>query len=135
MVFPENAGLPLGGEGAPRFVMVEIHYNNVEKHAGYIDRSGFRLHMTQNLREHDAGIIELGLIYSDANSIPPGQMAFPITGYCTADCTNKVALCRNSQSRSSRKKASRCSPRSYTLTSRAAVCGRRITDPASRSAK
>uniref|UniRef100_A0A1I7X4G3 Cu2_monoox_C domain-containing protein n=1 Tax=Heterorhabditis bacteriophora TaxID=37862 RepID=A0A1I7X4G3_HETBA len=34
--------------------------------------------------------MELGLIYSDANSIPPGQDAFPMTGYCVADCTNKL---------------------------------------------
>ena len=41
-------------------------------------------------RKFDAGIMELGLIYSDANSIPPGQKAFPITAYCVEDCTKKV---------------------------------------------
>ncbi|RCN38549.1 copper type II ascorbate-dependent monooxygenase domain protein [Ancylostoma caninum] len=41
-------------------------------------------------REFDAGIMEIGLIYSDANSIPPGQTAFPLTGHCVADCTSKL---------------------------------------------
>jgi dopamine beta-monooxygenase len=68
--------------------MVEIHYNNVHKESNKRDNSGFRITYTDKLRPYDAGIIELGLIYSDANSIPPGQRAFPITGHCVAGCTS-----------------------------------------------
>ena len=69
--------------------MVEIHYNNPNLISGLIDNSGFNITYTPNLRPNDAGIIELGLIYSDANSIPPGQKGFPLTSYCIEDCTKK----------------------------------------------
>uniref|UniRef100_A0AC34GFV6 Copper type II ascorbate-dependent monooxygenase C-terminal domain-containing protein n=1 Tax=Panagrolaimus sp. ES5 TaxID=591445 RepID=A0AC34GFV6_9BILA len=51
---------------------------------------GFKITYTPHLRPHDAGIIELGHIYSDASSIPPGQKGFPLTSYCIEDCTNKL---------------------------------------------
>ena len=70
--------------------MVEIHYNNPGLVKGRKDSSGLRITYTPKLRQFDAGIIELGLIYSDANSIPPRQSAWPITGFCPTDCTDKV---------------------------------------------
>uniref|UniRef100_A0A914CZH4 Copper type II ascorbate-dependent monooxygenase C-terminal domain-containing protein n=1 Tax=Acrobeloides nanus TaxID=290746 RepID=A0A914CZH4_9BILA len=89
IVYPPEAGLPFGGPDFNPWVMVEIHYNNVEKKSGIIDESGFRLTYTKNLRPNDAAIMELGLIYSDANSIPPGRSNWAMTGECVADCTNK----------------------------------------------
>ncbi|KHJ98535.1 copper type II ascorbate-dependent monooxygenase domain protein [Oesophagostomum dentatum] len=87
--FPPEAGLPLGGDGK-NYIKVEIHYNNPGLLYDVFDNSGFEFVVTTELREHDAGIMEIGLIYSDANSIPPGQAAFPLTGHCIADCTNKL---------------------------------------------
>lgn len=37
--------------------------------------------------------MELGLEYTDKMAIPPGQTAFPLSGYCVADCT-RAALPR-----------------------------------------
>ena len=54
------------------------------------DHSGMRLFLTSQLRPHDAGIMELGLIYGDSTAIPPGQAEFPLTGYCVAECTERV---------------------------------------------
>ncbi|CAI4221546.1 unnamed protein product [Auanema sp. JU1783] len=88
--YPPEAGLPIGGSQGSSYLMVEIHYNNVEKVTGVRDSSGFQFVVTPQLRLFDAGIMELGLIYSDANSIPPQQDAFPITGYCVEDCTKKL---------------------------------------------
>jgi len=34
--------------------------------------------------------MELGLEYTDKMAIPPGQMAFPLSGYCVADCTRSA---------------------------------------------
>uniref|UniRef100_A0A7E4VLN4 Tyramine beta-hydroxylase n=1 Tax=Panagrellus redivivus TaxID=6233 RepID=A0A7E4VLN4_PANRE len=90
LYYPIEAGMPFGGKGFRPLVMVEIHYNNPKKIAGIIDNSGFRFTYTPNLRPFDAGIMELGLIYSDANSIPPRQTDFAISGYCVADCTSKL---------------------------------------------
>ncbi|KAL3115775.1 hypothetical protein niasHT_007780 [Heterodera trifolii] len=92
IVYPPEAGMPLGGVGFVPFLMVEIHYNNVQKVAGIRDSSGLRITYTDKLRPNDAGIMELGLIYSDANSIPPDQPHFPITGFCPAECTQKFPI-------------------------------------------
>lgn len=73
-VYPEEAGLPIGGPGFNRHVMLEIHYNNPELRAGTVDSSGVRFVMTKSLRKYDAGVIELGLEYTDKMAIPPGQV-------------------------------------------------------------
>uniref|UniRef100_A0A1I7S9J0 Peptidylglycine monooxygenase n=1 Tax=Bursaphelenchus xylophilus TaxID=6326 RepID=A0A1I7S9J0_BURXY len=88
--YPKEAGMPVGGEGYVPYLMVEIHYNNPFKHQGRIDNSGFTITLTPQLRPNDAGITEYGLIYSDANSIPPGQSAFAISGFCVPQCTKHL---------------------------------------------
>ena len=57
---------------------------------GITDNSGMRFHVTQNLRPYDAGIIELGLVYSDKMAIPPSQESFSLSGYCLPECTATV---------------------------------------------
>ncbi|KAK0406278.1 hypothetical protein QR680_018475 [Steinernema hermaphroditum] len=89
ITYPLQAGMPFGGENFFPYVMVEIHYNNEAKRSDYVDNSGFKITYSDQLRQFDAGIMEVGLIYSDANSIPAGQGAFPISGHCVADCTAK----------------------------------------------
>ncbi|KAF7263997.1 hypothetical protein GWI33_000785 [Rhynchophorus ferrugineus] len=91
--YPEEAALPLGGEGFNPYVMLEIHYNNPELKSGFVDSSGIRFHVSDKLREMDAGIIELGLEYTDKMAIPPGQELFSLTGYCISSCTS-VIRCR-----------------------------------------
>lgn len=81
--------MPIGGKNFVPYIMVEIHYNNELETPGYVDNSGIRITYTDKLRPQDAGIIELGLIYSDANSIPPQQLAFQLSGHCVTDCTSK----------------------------------------------
>uniref|UniRef100_A0A803TE09 Dopamine beta-hydroxylase n=1 Tax=Anolis carolinensis TaxID=28377 RepID=A0A803TE09_ANOCA len=55
------------------------------------DSSGIRLFYTASLRPYDAGIMELGLVYTPVMAIPPGESHFGLTGYCTETCT-QVAL-------------------------------------------
>lgn len=88
--YPREAGLPIGGKGKNEYVMVEIHYNNPELHKGVMDTSGFQFFVTGMLRKYDAGIMELGLIYSDANSVPPNQKAWAMNGYCPSQCTQHL---------------------------------------------
>lgn len=40
----------------------------------------------------DAGVIELGLEYTDKMAIPPGQHSFLLSGYCVSECTAVVKL-------------------------------------------
>ena len=54
-----------------------------------------RFHITQNLRPFDAGIIELGLVYSDKMAIPPSQESFSLSGYCLPECTATVSTCQS----------------------------------------
>lgn len=71
--------------------MLEVHYNNPERKQGIKDSSGIRLFYTPTLRKYDVGVIEIGLEYTDKNSIPPKSAIFDMSGYCIAECT-RVSL-------------------------------------------
>ena len=58
---------------------------------GQIDSSGIRFYVTSQLRPFDAGVMELGLEYSNKMAIPPGQISFPLTGFCIQQCTDIVS--------------------------------------------
>ena len=59
---------------------------------GVKDNSGMRFYVTQSLRPNDAGIMELGLVYTDRMAIPPRQKKFPLHGHCLPECTAVVIL-------------------------------------------
>lgn len=50
------------------------------------------LHLTSELRQYDAAIMELGLEYTDKMAIPGRQKAFPLTAYCIPQCTGVVVI-------------------------------------------
>ncbi|XP_060803307.1 tyramine beta-hydroxylase [Amyelois transitella] len=85
--YPEEAGLPLGGRGQNKFMMLEVHYNNPEMRKDWVDSSGIVVYVTANKRRYDAAIMELGLEYTDKMAIPAGQKAFSLSGYCVPQCT------------------------------------------------
>ncbi|CAH1155572.1 unnamed protein product [Phaedon cochleariae] len=86
-IYPEEASLPIGGDKFNLYIMLEIHYNNPELKSGLVDSSGVRFYVSDRLKRMDAGVIELGLEYTDKMAIPPGQELFPLFGYCTSACT------------------------------------------------
>ncbi|XP_025419900.1 dopamine beta-hydroxylase-like [Sipha flava] len=86
-VYPEEAGLPIGGPDFNNYIMLEVHYNNPGLRKGMVDSSGVRLYITPEVRKYDAGVIELGLEYTDKMAIPPKQQDFILSGYCIAECT------------------------------------------------
>ena len=47
--------------------------------------------MTKNLRPYDAGIMELGLVYTDKMAIPPKMKTFSLSGHCLPECTAVVS--------------------------------------------
>lgn len=49
-----------------------------------------RIKLISKLRKYDAAIMELGLEYTDKMAIPSGVLAFPLSGYCIAECTKTV---------------------------------------------
>lgn len=56
----------------------------------WVDSSGVRLWYTAQLRRYDAGVMELGLEYTDKMAVPPGQESYTLTGYCLPQCTAVV---------------------------------------------
>lgn len=54
----------------------------------WVDSSGMTFWLTSKFRSFDAGVIELGLEYTDKNSIPPSQDSFAVTGVCNFECTS-----------------------------------------------
>lgn len=56
-----------------------------------VDSSGMKIKFVSELRQYDAAIMELGLEYTDKMAIPPGIVAFPLNGYCIAECTKIVS--------------------------------------------
>ncbi|KAM4663020.1 dopamine beta-hydroxylase [Discoglossus pictus] len=95
--YPEDAGLAVGGPGSSRFLRLEVHYHNPLEIKGLRDFSGIRLHYTPTLRQYDAGIMELGLVYTPVMAIPPRQKEFLLTGYCSDKCTNTALPSRGIQ--------------------------------------
>ena len=56
-----------------------------------MDNSGMRFFVTKELRQYDAGIMELGLVYTDRMAIPSQQQKFPLSGHCLPECTATVS--------------------------------------------
>lgn len=56
----------------------------------WVDSSGIQIHVSPTLRQLDAGVMELGLEYTDKMAIPPSQPSFALTGYCISECTAVV---------------------------------------------
>lgn len=88
--YPPEAGLPIGGPEYNPYVRLEVHFNNPTLKAGLTDESGLRIKLISKLRKYDSAIMELGLEYTDKMAIPPGVLALPLSGYCIAECTEKV---------------------------------------------
>lgn len=81
---PEHVGIPFYGR--QKYYMLEIHYDNPIKKS-HVDSSGFRLHYTNKLRKHDAGIMINGVTTSNTQLIPPKQKLFKNIGICGPTCT------------------------------------------------
>ena len=85
--YPKEAGGVIGGPKTSQYLVLEVHFNNPYLKKGIIDQSGIRIYYTPELRQYDAGIMEVGLEYNAKNSIPPKIDAFRISGYCASECT------------------------------------------------
>ena len=57
---------------------------------GIRDNSGLRIHMTPTLREHDIGIMSLGVVVDEGMIIPPHFESLRYRGHCRSDCLQQV---------------------------------------------
>ncbi|XP_036003327.1 DBH-like monooxygenase protein 2 homolog [Fundulus heteroclitus] len=89
---PENTGIPIGGVDSGRFYRLEIHYNNPQKKEGITDSSGLRLYYTDQLRQHDVGILTTGVfpVSRMPYKIPPEAPQFHTYGICNTSLFSQL---------------------------------------------
>ncbi|XP_030051078.1 DBH-like monooxygenase protein 1 isoform X2 [Microcaecilia unicolor] len=88
--YPPHAGLSIGTPSDPKYVLMEIHYDNPSYLEGLIDSSGIQMFYTPHLRKYDAGVIETGIWVSLYHMIPPGMPEFISEGHCTLECLEEA---------------------------------------------
>ncbi|XP_053994573.1 MOXD1 homolog 2 isoform X1 [Hylaeus volcanicus] len=92
--YPPEAGYALDPHSGPRYFMLETHYTNpqmdVMRAGSTSDSSGLRLHYTDRLRTHDAGILSIGIDPNWRHIIPPGQPEVISEGHCISYCTKQT---------------------------------------------
>ncbi|KAM4713254.1 DBH-like monooxygenase protein 2 homolog [Anableps anableps] len=89
---PENTGIPIGGIHSDMFYRLEIHYNNPQKKEGITDSSGLRLYYTDQLRQHDVGILTTGVLPGSQMQygIPPKATQFHSYGICNTSLFSQL---------------------------------------------
>ena len=64
-------GLSLGTAGDPGFFVMETHYDNPAVRSDFVDDSGLRIFLTSDLRQYDAGLLEMGQTVDASLIVPP----------------------------------------------------------------
>ncbi|XP_069462783.1 DBH-like monooxygenase protein 1 [Ambystoma mexicanum] len=88
--YPPHVGLSIGAPTDPKYVLMEIHYDNPSFQEGLMDSSGLQLFYTPHLRRYDAGVLETGVWVSLHHMIPPGMPSFLSEGHCTRECLEEA---------------------------------------------
>uniref|UniRef100_A0A8C5W798 Monooxygenase DBH like 1 n=1 Tax=Leptobrachium leishanense TaxID=445787 RepID=A0A8C5W798_9ANUR len=88
--YPPHVGLSIGLSTDPKYVLMEIHYDNPSHREGLIDNSGIQLYYTPHVRKYDAGVLETGIWVSLYHMIPPGMSEFSSEGHCTMECLEEA---------------------------------------------
>lgn len=89
---PEDVGYKFstatGNQGFSS-ISVQTHYNNPEEDVGVTDSSGVRVYYTEELREMDMGVIELGdpFVRLVGTPLPAGKSSFSFS--CPGSCTGE----------------------------------------------
>lgn len=83
-------GFSIGGPEDEVFYIMETHYDNPTRRANMIDDSGIRITITPTLRQHEAGMLELGHVVSYSQVVPPGLPNYVTKSYCSSQCISQV---------------------------------------------
>lgn len=97
LTFPAEAGIPLDSN-KERFYLMESHYSKAHapsdftdlENGNLLDDSGLRIHVTAELRKHDAGVLSIGMNPEWRHIIPPGHEKVVSEGHCVDDCTRRT---------------------------------------------
>ncbi|OWA50095.1 DBH-like monooxygenase protein 1-like protein [Hypsibius exemplaris] len=87
---PADVGSPFTPEMTGMKVVVQIHYNNPDL-ATFVDDSGMRFLLTDQVRKYDSGTIMAGIFSLDFTlTMPPGLETFHVQGQCSDQCTRTM---------------------------------------------
>eukprot|EP00343_Euplotes_focardii_P007286 CAMPEP_0205819902 /NCGR_PEP_ID=MMETSP0206-20130828/2404_1 /ASSEMBLY_ACC=CAM_ASM_000279 /TAXON_ID=36767 /ORGANISM="Euplotes focardii, Strain TN1" /LENGTH=604 /DNA_ID=CAMNT_0053113993 /DNA_START=26 /DNA_END=1840 /DNA_ORIENTATION=+ len=87
--YPSNVGMPIGRADSPNFFLMEIHYDN-PTNRDVVDNSGILFWSTAQLREEDAGILQVGSITDPRWTIPAGHTDYNWPAWCPTECMEKL---------------------------------------------
>ncbi|XP_078700100.1 DBH-like monooxygenase protein 1 [Branchiostoma floridae x Branchiostoma belcheri] len=80
--YPDHVGFSMGTADDPDYIMMEMHYDNPNRLSGVRDSSGLRFYYTPNVRQYDAGILDIGINSAPTLMIPPHAESFQTAGTC-----------------------------------------------------
>ena len=80
------------GGNSPKYIVLEIHYDNPELTSGLVDDSGLELFYVDEEPEFRAGLLSIGQFAASSLIIPPEADNFEINGLCPSECTKKVSI-------------------------------------------
>lgn len=89
-VLPASAGVRAGKNTDVRYVALQIHYENPSLATNLVDSSGIVIKRTTTLREHDAGVLAIGVNPSSI-ALEPKTSEVEIAGTCSSDKTSTLA--------------------------------------------
>jgi len=89
--YPDNVAYPVGGQGNPEFIVLEMHYDNPQVVAGIVDSSGMEFFYTTTPPQQRAGILAVGHLVSNVMIIPPNAENYTVTALCSESCTRSVS--------------------------------------------
>ena len=81
----------MGGDN-PKYLILEVHYNNPDLDAGMVDNSGLEFFYVNEEPENRAGLLTLGQRASTNLVIPPKADNFVVNALCPGQCTDKVSI-------------------------------------------
>ena len=98
ITYPQEAGFPFGS-GETRSILLEMHYENVQRMPGIEDTSGLLFTYTSQLRAHDLGYIIVGdalerqapQVQRVPQLLPGGRAEYEVANLCPASCTRRMS--------------------------------------------
>ncbi|KAG2493150.1 hypothetical protein HYH03_008574 [Edaphochlamys debaryana] len=86
---PPAAALAFGAGTGVRWIVFNVHYNNVQQLQGQTDSSGFRVTYSPTLKQYDMGVLTIGSLDI---AVPPGAPSWSTPpNVCPGGCTAAMA--------------------------------------------
>ncbi len=88
--FPDHVGWPIGAPYSMKYMVLETHFDNPSQRTDFIVTSGLRLHYDKP-RKYESETLVAGHTVNTGMVIPPKQKDWIINGYCSKECSKRIA--------------------------------------------